>query len=393
MQILVLNAGSSSLKFQLFNKNRLKLVCLAKGIADAIALPTGTFKVKVFQAEEKEIVIKPKYRNHHQALTTVLNTLNDLKLLKPQELLIGHRVVHGGEKYHQPILINPKVFNQIDQLSDLAPLHNPINLSVVKSCLEQLPQVKNYAVFDTGFYQTLTPKAYLYALPKRLYQQYGIRKYGFHGISHQYVISRARTWLKSQKKTANNLISCHLGNGCSVTASINGKAVDTSMGYTPLEGCVMGTRSGSLDPAIPLIIAQKSGQSPEQIINLLNKDSGLKAISELSSDLRIIHQAAERGNKQAKLALDIFAYSIAKQIGTLSAALNFKIDALIFTAGIGENAAYLRTMICQYLGISLVKKLNNKNNISIASKSAKFPVLIVPTDEEVAIAEQSSHLK
>lgn len=393
MQILVLNTGSSSLKFQLFDKKRNKPVCLAKGIADAISLPNGQFKIKIFKPQEQEIVSKPAYKNHHQAVSTILKTLADLALLDTKELIIGHRVVHGGEKFFQATLINSKVLSQIDQLSDLAPLHNPINLSVIQACLAHLPKVKNYAVFDTAFYQTLQPQAYLYALPKQLYKQYGIRKYGFHGISHQFVISRARHWLKSQKKPASNLISCHLGNGCSVTASINGKAIDTSMGFTPLDGCVMGTRSGSIDPAIPLIIGQKTGKDFDQLLKMLNQESGLKALSQISSDLREIHRAAEQGNSNARLALDIFAYSIAKQIGGLSAALNFHIDALVFTAGIGENAFYLRPLICKHLGISLSKSKNSSNKISIASPFAKFPVLVVPTDEELAIAEQSSLLK
>lgn len=369
MKILVINAGSSSLKYQLFEKKG-NLNFLFKGIIERIGQ-------------------KGKIKNHHEAVKKALNTLkdkhiiNDLKEIKA----VGHRVVHGGEKYVKPTIITPKIQKEIQKLCKLAPLHNPPNLSGIKACKTLLKNVKQIAVFDTSFHQTIEPKAFLYALPYKYYDKLGIRKYGFHGTSHQYV---SKETIKLLKKKSSKIITCHLGNGSSVTAIKNGKSIDTSMGFTPLEGLPMGTRCGNIDPAIPAKLMEILKKSPEDIDKILNKSSGLKGISELSSDMRDLWKAYKT-NKKARLAISILSYKIAQYIGGYAASLN-GLDAITFTGGIGEKADYVRKETCDYLshlGVKLDIKKNKACEKVISSKNSKIKVFVIPTNEEKEIADQT----
>lgn len=317
MKILVINAGSSSLKFQLIESAK-DFACLHKGIIDRIGF-------------------KGSAKNHTQALNMALQQILDKKILRSLQDIhaVGHRVVHGGEKYSSTVKITPQVIKEIKKLCELAPLHNPPNLEAIIACQKLLKNTPQFAVFDTAFHQTLPEKAYLYALPYQYYQKHNIRRYGFHGTSHSYV---AKETIKLLDKKNSKIITCHLGNGSSIAAVKNGKSIDTSMGFTPLEGLPMGTRSGDLDPAIVFQLMETLHLSTDQIDEILNKSSGLKGISGVSSDVRDLWKASKK-NKRAKLALDILAYRTAKYIGAYTAALN-GLDALTFTAGIGQHAYY-----------------------------------------------------
>ncbi len=388
MKILVLNAGSSSLKLQIFTEQEEKLTCLYHGIIDRIGQNQSTLKENDHFTEHLEI------KTHFDAIQLGVKRLEELNIIhSPQEIsLIGHRVVHGGEKYHKATLITPEVMKAIEDLCSLAPLHNPPNLAGIQACEHFFPQAKQVAVFDTAFHQTMPPKAYQYALPKEYYQDLHIRRYGFHGISHYYLSKQTLQELKNP--TESKIITCHLGNGSSITAIENGKSVDTSMGFTPLEGLPMGTRSGDLDPAIVLEIQTKKHLTPEQTSHLLNKESGLKALSSISSDIRDIWAAHEK-NPEADFTLKYFAYKIAKYIGSYIIALK-GLDAITFSGGIGENAWYVRQEIGDYLttfGVELDDEQNKKNSREIQKSSSKIKVLVIPTNEELEIAEQTYQLK
>lgn len=379
MNILVINAGSSSLKFQLLKNG----VCLAKGIVDSLGEKNCIFKASIGAKKiEEHIAIK----TYEQAIHKVS------EFLKKQQIdAIGHRVVHGGEKYHSATIIDQKVIKAIDELSDLAPLHNPPNLKAILACKKLFPQLPQVAVFDTSFHQTIPEKAYLYALPYQLYEKLKIRRYGFHGPSHAYV---SRETAKLLKKNSAKIITCHLGNGSSITAVHNGKSVDTSMGFTPLEGLPMGTRSGDIDPAIIFYLKKKLKLSPEKIEKILLKDSGLKGISEISWDMRKIWASAQKNNKRAQLTLSILAYRIAKYIGAYATAMN-GVDAITFTGGIGENAWYVRKEVCQYLeflGLQIDSQKNKLNATLISTPKSHIKVFVIPTNEEEEIAAETRQI-
>jgi len=344
MKILVINSGSSSIKYQLFNMPQEKMV--KKGIIERI----GEYNSKV--------------KNHYEGIKIILKKLEGFSA-------VGHRVVHGAEEFRQPTLINERVIKKIIDCNKLAPLHNPANLAGIQACKELLGDMLQLAVFDTAFHQSLPEHVYLYGLPYEYYKKFGIRKYGFHGTSHEYVVAESAKILKRPLETL-RIVSCHLGNGCSIAAIKNGKSIDTSMGFTPLEGLVMGTRCGDLDPAVVIFLQDRLNLSPKRIDEILNKKSGLKGISGLSNDMRRLSNQANRGNKKARLAIEIFVYRIKKYIGAYIAILG-GIDALVFTAGIGENQRSIRQKITKSLFLSLKKEPK---------------VLVIPTNEELMIARQ-----
>ncbi|MFA5157081.1 MAG: acetate kinase [Candidatus Omnitrophota bacterium] len=348
MKVLVINCGSSSIKYKLFDMPRGRLI--SKGLVEHIG--------------EKGSEIK----DHHRGLEIILEKVDGVHL-------IGHRVVHGAEKFRRPVVINAAVINKIKQCSSLAPLHNPANLTGILACKKLLPGVTQVAVFDTAFHQTLPEYAYIYGLPYAYYRKFGIRKYGFHGTSHEYVAHEAAKIL--HKPLAGlKMITCHLGNGCSITAVDKGKSIDTSMGFTPLEGLLMGTRCGDLDPALVTHIMNKAKLTASRIDGILNKESGLKGVSGISNDMRMLEAASKAGNKRAKLALEIFVYRIKKYIGAYTAVMA-GCDALIFTAGIGENQKSIRDRVSSGAFSHLRKKPK---------------VLVVPTNEELMIARKAVHL-
>ncbi len=381
MNILVVNAGSSSLKANLFSHDTKGLKELLHFHVDAIGHADCKLMYKGFG---KNMEQKEKVKDHEQAIKLLF------KWLDPKEVkAIGHRVVHGGEKYQQAIKIDAKVLKEIEKLNKIAPLHNPINLKCIQVCQKILPKVKQVAVFDTAFHQTMPPEAYLYGLPMDLYKKEQIRRYGFHGTSHKYVINEALKKLGKAKAKKAKIISCHLGNGSSITASWNGKSVDTSMGFTPLEGVMMGTRSGSIDPAVVLKLAKEHGIPKTE--KLLQKESGLLGFSEISSDMREIHEASLKKDLQASLTIETLSYQIAKYCGSYVAALN-GLDALVFTGGIGENAFYLRDQICDhltFLGLKIDKSSNKENSPEISTKDSKIKVFIIKTEEELQIAKET----
>lgn len=384
MNILVINAGSSSLKFQLLeNSGKNKFRALCKGIVDGIGLKTCQFRME-------KITKKVICNNHREALKIALDSMILEKIIPSLKIIdaVGHRVVHGGEKYRNAAKINAANLKTIRELCELAPLHNPHNLKAIEACQKLLPGIPQVAVFDTAFHETLEPKAYMYPLPYELYSKHGIRRYGFHGTSHQYVSEQAAKILKNKKL---KIASCHLGNGSSVTAIVNGKSVDTSMGLTPLEGVPMGTRSGDIDSAIIFHLLKQHRQTPDRIENMLMKESGLKGLSGISSDMRDVWAGVQKKNPRAQLALQILCYRIAKYIGSYAAAMN-GLDVIIFTAGIGENAWYIRRNVCEYLnhlGLRLDPKKNKKNALTISSKKSKVKVLVIPTNEEEQIAKET----
>ena len=383
MKILVINCGSSSLKFQLIEQGKTQLI-LANGFIDAINLPTCKF---TFNSKTKNINIALKIKNHKEAIKLGLETLLNSEVINTYTDIgkVGHRVVHGGEKYTKPTKIDTKVLKDIKALSHLAPLHNPPNIEGIEECKKILPKVKHIAVFDTGFHSTMSEKAFLYALPYKFYTKQKIRRYGFHGESHKYVIGKA---LKKIKKKNTKIISCHLGNGSSITAYQN-KVIDTSMGMTPMEGIMMGTRSGSIDPGILIYLQTYLKYTPKKINYLLNYESGLKGVSKISSDMRNIFKASKEGKEKAILTIEMLAYQLAKQIGAYIAALN-GVDAIIFTGGIGENAFYVREKALkhfEYLGFKIDKKKNKNCDEEIHDKNSKVKVFVIPTNESLQIAQ------
>lgn len=379
MKILVINSGSSSIKSTLFDfsksaSGKEKQTEIAKAMIDGIGLKSCKFifdkltKITVKNSEKCRII-------HHEAgVKLILETLLKTKCLQSLDEIkaVGHRVVHGGEKYTQSTILNAKIIKEIEKLSSLAPLHNPANLASIRAAQKLLPHAKEIAVFDTAFHQTMPEKAYLYAIPKEFHKKHQIRRYGFHGTSHKYVTNEA---LKILKKPQAKIISCHLGNGSSITASIGGKCLDTSMGFTPMEGIPMGTRSGSIDPGIILHLANNLKFSTKEIDELLNHKSGLLALSNISSDMREIYAQSKKGHARAILTLEILSYQIAKYCGAFATAMKGNVDALIFTGGIGENAFYIRDKVTSYLKFLHIKK-----------------ILVIPTDEEKQIAMETINL-
>ncbi|MGC9032324.1 MAG: acetate/propionate family kinase [Candidatus Woesearchaeota archaeon] len=391
MKILVLNAGSSSLKYQLIDTSQRK--ALINGIVDAIFLK-NSYVTANFNG--REITKKIRVKNHEEAIKICLNTIIESRVVKDISEIeaVAHRVVHGGLKYNKPTLINNKVIRTLEMVSDLAPLHNPPNILCIKIS-KKILRVKHIAIFDTAFHSTIPEKAFFYALPMDFYKRYGIRRFGFHGTSHSYVSKEAirilnETGLKSEK-----IITCHVGNGVSITAVLNGKSVDTTMGFTPLEGVPMGTRSGSIDPGI-IFYLMKKGYSYKELERILNKESGLYGISGISSDMRVIREAMLKNNKKgelAKLAFEIQAYSIGKAIAGYGAVLN-GIDAIVFTGGIGENAYYFREKVCgmlNFIGVEIDDQ-KNKNNELFVSKDNSLPVLVIKTNEELEMALEAEEV-
>ena len=395
MKILVLNCGSSSLKYQLFNMDDERV--LAQGVVERIGLNNSILTHK--KGEEEKYKINIDLKNHKEALTKVLDLLTSkeqgvLKSLNEIDA-VGHRVVHGGEKYSKAVLIDEDVKKSIKELFSLAPLHNPANLIGIEVCEELMKNVPMVALFDTAFHQSMNKEEYLYAIPYELYEENGIRKYGFHGSSHKYVSEKAAELLKKDIKNL-KIISCHLGNGASICAIKNGKSFDTTMGFSPLDGLVMGTRSGSIDPTIPIYLMKNNNLSIEEVYNLLNKKSGVLGISEVSSDFRDIEEEAMKGNKKASLALDIFHYRIKTQIGSYIAALN-GVDIIIFTAGVGENGPETREAILkdmEFFGIVLDKEKNKvRGKIQeISAENSKVKIFVIPTNEELVIARETKKI-
>lgn len=397
MNILVINCGSSSLKFQLINAENEKLI--AKGLCERIGIDGSkiSYTPDGGEKEEKEVPMG----NHTDAIRLVLESLTNEKTGVVKSLAeigaVGHRIVHGGEKFAKSTVIDSEVLAAIEECNDLAPLHNPANLIGINACKELMPDTPMVAVFDTAFHQTMPDKAYMYGLPYEYYEKYKIRRYGFHGTSHSYVSKRAAEVL-GKKYEDLKIIVCHLGNGASVSAVMNGKCVDTSMGLTPLEGLIMGTRSGDIDPAIIEFIAHKEGKSIDEIMSVLNKKSGVLGLSDnLSSDFRDLEAGYHDGNARAINTMETFAYRVAKYIGAYTAAMN-GVDVICFTAGVGENSAFIRSMICNnylgYLGVKLDEEANKKRgeDIAISTADSSTTVMVIPTNEELAIARETYRL-
>lgn len=395
MNVLVVNCGSSSLKFQLINSDTEEVA--AKGLCERIGIDGRL----VYQPTngEKEVTEAPM-PTHTEAIKMVLDALVNektgvLKSLDEVEA-IGHRVLHGGAKISDSCIINDEVISVIEECCDLGPLHNPANLMGIRACMELMPGKPNVAVFDTAFHQTMPEKAYMYAIPKKYYDEYKVRKYGFHGTSHRFVSKETIKFLGLDPENS-KVIVAHLGNGSSISAVVNGKCVDTSMGLTPLQGLVMGTRSGDLDPAVLEFICAKENIDVKEMVRILNKESGLLGLSNgLSSDFRDLNEAAEGGNEDAKRAVDCLCYSIIKYIGSYVAAMN-GVDAIAFTGGIGENAIPVRETVVkslEYLGIKLDEEANQTRgeNKVISIADSKVKVAIVPTNEELAICQETAEL-
>ncbi len=392
MNVLVINCGSSSLKYQLIDSDSEKV--LAKGICERIGIDGGEFTYqKAGCDKEKSDVDMP---THKEAIQLVLDALTNEKSGAIQDLseigAVGHRVVHGGEKFASSAVITDEMLAAVEACNDLAPLHNPANLIGIYACRDLMPGVPMVGVFDTAFHQTMPEKAYLYGLPYEYYEKYGVRKYGFHGTSHRFVSAHTAEFLGMDLANS-KIIVAHLGNGASITAVLNGESVDTSMGLTPLEGLVMGTRSGDIDPAIMEYLAKKEGLDIDGIMNVLNKKSGVFGISGGYSDFRDLEEQMNKGNKLCAAAIDVFCYRVAKYIGSYCAAMN-GVDAIAFTAGIGENAPLVRKKVCEhlgYLGITLDEEANGKRgeDIVISTPDSKVKVCIIPTDEELAIARDT----
>ncbi len=394
MKILVLNSGSSSIKYQLFNMEDESV--LARGIVERIGIEDSFLEHEV---NGDEIVIEEDIPNHSKGISLVIDALLDDNhgVLESMDEInaVGHRVVHGGEKFADSVKITDEVVEQMEDVSDLAPLHNPPNIAGIKVCQELMPGKPQVGVFDTAFHQSMPAEAYTYALPYKYYEKYGVRRYGFHGTSHRFVAKRAAK-LMDKDYSDSKIITCHLGNGASVAAVKNGKSIDTSMGLTPLEGLVMGTRCGDIDPAIVPFLQEKENLSSKEIDNIMNKESGLLGISGISNDSRDIQEAAAEGNERAQLAGDVFEYRVKKYIGAYTAALG-GVDAIVFTAGIGENAKGIRKGILdglEYLGFELDEEANDTRGkeIEISQTASKTKVFIIPTNEELVIARDTAEI-
>ncbi len=388
-KVMAINAGSSSLKFQLFEMPSEKVI--TKGIVERIGLKNSAFTLSVEGENVSETVDIP---NHEVAVGLLLKKLIDHRIIDSFEEIdgVGHRVVHGGEVFSDSVLITEDVIEEIEKLSELAPLHNPANITGIQAFRRILDEVPAVAVFDTAFHQTMAAGSYLYSLPLEYYEKYGIRKYGFHGTSHKYVSQRAAEMIGRPIEQL-RLISCHLGNGASITAIKGGKSIDTSMGFTPLAGVTMGTRSGNIDPALIPYIMEKTGKTADEVLDVLNKESGMLALSGFSSDLRDIQVEADKGNERAELALKVFADRIHKYIGSYSAKMG-GVDGIIFTAGIGENSQTIRGRILEgleFMGVYWDKDLNRTKGKEAFINTPYSPVkvMVIPTNEEIMIVRDT----
>jgi len=392
MKIMVLNCGSSSLKYQLIDMTNESV--LAKGLVERIGID-GSKLVHAPEGKDK-VTIEVPIPNHAEAVRLVMEAMTDAShgVIKSMDEIsaVGHRVVHGGEFFAASVKIDAEVKKAISACAELAPLHNPPNLVGIEACEAIMPNLPQVAVFDTAFHQTMPEQAYLYAIPYQLYDKYKIRKYGFHGTSHKYVSERAADMLGKPYDSL-KIITCHLGNGASICAIANGKAVDTSMGFTPLEGLAMGTRSGDIDPAVIPFLMDKEGMTVKQVEALLNKESGVLGLSGVSSDFRDVEGAAEKGCKHSQAALDVFHYRVAKTVGGYAAAMN-GVDAVVFTAGLGENSVKTREQVCAqlgFLGLTVDKEKNNcrGKEVDFATADSKVRALAIPTNEELVIARDA----
>lgn len=392
MNILVINCGSSSLKYQLINSDSEEAV--AKGLCERIGIDGSQITYQPANGE-KQVTVSPM-PTHTQAIRLVLDALTNPAsgVIKSLDEVgaVGHRVVHGGEQFTASTLLTEETIKAIEGCNDLAPLHNPANLIGIRACQELMPNTPMVAVFDTAFHQTMPEKSYLYGLPYEYYEKYKVRRYGFHGTSHSYVSKRVAAFL-GRPYDALKTVVCHLGNGSSISAVLNGRSVDTSMGFTPLEGLVMGTRSGDVDPGVMQFLMHKENMNIDEMLDVLNKKSGIYGISGVSSDCRDVENAAKEGHERAKIALESFAYRVAKYIGAYAAAMG-GVDAIAFTAGVGENDKETRKKVCEhleFLGIKVDDEANAKrgqeNRISTAD--SKVAVLVIPTNEELAIARET----
>ena len=393
MNVLVINCGSSSLKFQLINAETENV--LAKGLCERIGIDGRLTYQPAGGEKEKSDLAMP---THTEAIQFVIDALTNEKTGVVKSLdeigAVGHRLVHGGEKFASSVVITDEVKKAVEECNDLAPLHNPANLIGVAACEKLMPGTPMVAVFDTAFHQTMPEKAYIYGLPYEYYEKYKVRRYGFHGTSHSFVSKRAAEVMGKSYDEVKTIV-CHLGNGSSVSAVLNGKCVDTSMGLTPLEGLVMGTRSGDIDPAIMEFIAKKENLDIEGVMEVLNKKSGVFGLaSGVSSDFRDLTDAMNAGDKKAKIAMDVFSYRVAKYIGSYAAAMN-GVDDIVFTAGIGENDDYVREEVCKYLGYlgvdfdSEVNKGLRGKEAELTKEGSKVKVFVIPTNEELAIARET----
>lgn len=395
MNVLVINCGSSSLKYQFINSDSEEV--LAKGLCERIGIDGSqiTYQPK---GGDKEVTVTPM-PDHTVAVQLVIDALTNAKTGVVKSLsdidAVGHRIVHGGEKFATSVVINDEVVKAIEECNDLAPLHNPANLIGINACKKLMPNVPMVAVFDTAFHQTMPPKAFLYGIPYEYYEKYKIRRYGFHGTSHDYVSTEAAKFLGKDRKDL-KIIVCHLGNGASISAVKNGKSVDTSMGLTPLDGLIMGTRSGSIDPAIVTFLARKLNTDADEVLNILNKKSGVYGLSKVSSDFRDLEKAYNEGNELAKTTLETFSYHVAKYIGAYAAAMN-GVDVIAYTAGVGENTSIVREMVGEYLGylgtdIDPEKNKMRGETVVLSSPGSKVVTMIVPTNEELAICRETVRL-
>ena len=395
MKILVINCGSSSLKYQLINMETEDV--MAKGLVERIGIEGSRIKHETIGKEKK--TIETPMQDHKRALELVMESLTNEEYGAIKSLdeidAVGHRVVHGGEDFAKSVVIDEKVLKGIEDNVEIAPLHNPPNIMGIKACQRLLPDVKQVAVFDTAFHQTMPEESYIYALPYEYYEKYKIRRFGFHGTSHKYITNKAAEMLGKDVNEV-NLITCHLGNGSSICAVKNGKSIDTSMGFTPLEGLAMGTRCGDLDPAILPFIMDKENLSTEEINTLINKKSGVLGISGVSSDFRDIEAARDEGNKRAKLALDIFEKRVRGYIGSYMTELDH-VDAIVFTAGVGENSIEMRESIVnglKSLGIKIDPERNNVRGEDklISADDSSIKIFVIPTNEELMIARDTKEL-
>lgn len=391
MLVFVVNCGSSSLKYQLIDSETEKVI--AKGLCERIGID-GRLTHK--PTDKEEVVKEVSMPDHKAAVSYVLEAMLDAEFGVIKDLseidAVGHRIVHGGEKFANSVVITEDVMKAIEECNDLAPLHNPANLIGITACQVLMPNVPMVAVFDTAFHQTMPEEAYLYGIPYSYYEQYKVRKYGFHGTSHSFVSKRLIQLIEKEDKES-KVIVCHLGNGSSITAVKDGKSVDTSMGFTPLDGLIMGTRSGSIDPAVVQFLADKLNCSLDEVITILNKKSGVEGISGVSSDFRDLEKASLEGNERATIALDLFAYRCAQYIGSYVASMN-GVDAIAFTAGIGENNISMRKQILTYLGYLGITIDDDRNNsrgteVCISTDESKVKVFVIPTNEELAIARET----
>lgn len=393
MKILVLNCGSSSVKYKLIESENGNV--LAEGGVEKIGLPDSFLKFKRTDGSKETITVSMP--DHKEAVKNVLNILTDPKegVIKSYEEIdaVGHRVVHGMEKFNKSMLITPEVIEKVKECYPVAPLHNPANITGIEAVTELIPGVPQVGVFDTAFHQTMPAKAFMYALPYEDYEKFGVRRYGFHGTSHRYVSRRACEFL-GEPYEKQRIITCHIGNGGSITAVKDGISVDTSMGLTPTEGLVMGTRVGDVDPGALTYLMKCEGLDADGLTNVINKKSGVFGISGISSDMRDIEDAIAAGNERAKLAMDMYEYRILKYIGAYTAVLG-GVDVIVFTAGVGENSPELREAICEklaYMGITLDKEANRSRGkeVEISGKDSKVKVVVIPTDEELVIAQDTA---